>query len=163
MLQFYEMKNRLITDYLALLLVIAVFIFFTLSCNSSYSMKRVIFTKEAPAPIGPYSQAIAAYGMIYVSGQIAIDPATNELLSSGDIQTETHQVMKNLDAILQAAGSSMDKVVKCSIFLSDMNNFAAVNEVYGTYFTNEPPARETVEVSKLPKGVRVEISAIALQ
>jgi 2-iminobutanoate/2-iminopropanoate deaminase len=162
-MQFCRVRYRLLSVFLPSALIIAVFTSCFLSCQSSNSMKKVIFTTDAPAPIGPYSQAITANGMVYVSGQIAIDPKTNELQISADIQAETHQVMKNLEAILHAAGSSLDKVVKCSIFLSDMNNFAAVNEVYGTYFTNEPPARETVEVSKLPKGVRVEISAIALQ
>jgi len=122
--------------------------------------KQVIKTDQAPAPIGPYSQAIAVNNMLFVSGQIAIDPANGSLVSSG-IEEETQQVMENLKAILSAAGVGFDQVVKCSIFVADMNDFTAVNEIYGQFFTHEPPARETVEVSTLPKSVNVEISCIA--
>ena len=124
--------------------------------------KQVVLTAAAPAPIGPYSQAIAANGMLYVSGQIAIIPETGQLIQTDNVAEETRQVMQNLGAVLEAGGSNFDHVVKCGIFLADMNDFGAVNEVYGAYFTSDPPARETVEVSRLPKGVRVEISAIAL-
>lgn len=124
--------------------------------------KQVVLTAAAPAPIGPYSQAIAANGMLYVSGQIAIIPETGQLIQTDNVAEETRQVMQNLGAVLEAGGSNFAQVVKCGIFLADMNDFAAVNEVYGSYFTSDPPARETVEVSRLPKGVRVEISAIAL-
>lgn len=124
--------------------------------------KQVVLTAAAPAPIGPYSQAIAANGMLYVSGQIAIIPETGQLIQTDNVAEETRQVMQNLGAVLEAGGSNFAQVVKCGIFLADMNDFAAVNEVYGAYFTSDPPARETVEVSRLPKGVRVEISAIAL-
>ena len=123
-------------------------------------MKTTIQTNNAPAPIGPYSQAIRAGGTLYVSGQIAIIPSTGEL-ADGSIEAETEQVMKNIGAILDEAGMDYSNVVKCSIFVSDMNNFSRVNEIYGKYFTENPPARETVEVSALPKFVNVEISCIA--
>lgn len=123
-------------------------------------MKRIIYTDKAPAPIGPYSQAVESGGFIFVSGQIPIDPATGELVA-GDIADETHQVMKNLHAILEESGMSFEDVLKCSIFVADMKDFAAINDVYGSYFTQNPPARETVEVSTLPKNVNIEISCIA--
>jgi 2-iminobutanoate/2-iminopropanoate deaminase len=122
--------------------------------------KKIIQTSEAPAPIGPYNQAIMVGDTLYVSGQIAIDVASGELLTD-NITQETHQVMKNLEAILRAAGMSFTDVVKCSIFIRDMGQFATVNEAYGQYFAVDPPARETVEVSRLPKDVNVEISCIA--
>ena len=122
--------------------------------------KRIINTPNAPAPIGPYSQAVASNGTLYISGQIPIDPSSGELISSG-IQDETHQVMKNLKAILEEASVSFNHVVKTSIFVADMGDFAAINEVYGSYFGENPPARETIEVSTLPKNVNVEISCIA--
>lgn len=124
-------------------------------------MKTVIETDQAPAPIGPYNQAILANGVLYVSGQIPIVPATGELLQ-GTIEEDTEQVMKNLKAILEAAGTSFDNVVKCAIFIKDMGQFSQINGVYGAYFNEAAPARETVEVSQLPKGVNVEISCIAL-
>ncbi|MEM9674785.1 MAG: RidA family protein [Bacteroidota bacterium] len=122
--------------------------------------KKIIQTSEAPAPIGPYNQAILSGDTLYVSGQIAIDVASGELLTD-NITQETHQVMKNLEAILRAAGMSFTDVVKSSIFIRDMGQFATVNEAYGQYFAVDPPARETVEVSRLPKDVNVEISCIA--
>lgn len=122
--------------------------------------KTIIQTDQAPAPIGPYSQAVKAGNMLFISGQIAIDPQTNELNNS-DLNTETHQVMKNLSAVLAAAGLDFSNVVKTTIFLSDMSLFAAVNEIYGGYFTGEFPARETVAVKGLPRNVHVEISMIA--
>ncbi len=125
-------------------------------------MSKVIYnTTDAPAPIGPYSQAVSANGMLFVSGQIPIIPQTGELESSS-ISAETEQVMKNLQAILTEAGTDFRSVVKTSIFIADMDDFAAVNEVYGKYFTAEPPARETVAVRTLPKSVNVEISCIAV-
>lgn len=125
-------------------------------------MKTSINTPKAPAPIGPYSQAIRVKDTLYVSGQIAIDPATGSLVE-GDIQQETQRCMDNLGAILEAAGMTFEHVVKTSIFLKDMNQFTAVNEVYGRYFKGAtPPARETVEVARLPKSVNVEIAAIAV-
>lgn len=123
-------------------------------------MKKIVNTNQAPKPIGPYSQAVSSNGMLYLSGQIAIDPATNELITS-DVEAETHQAMKNIMAILKSENLSSNSVVKTTIFLKDMNDFSAVNQVYGSYFTDSFPARETVEVSGLPKGVRVEISLIA--
>lgn len=125
------------------------------------STKTIINTENAPAPIGPYNQSVKVDKMLFVSGQIALDPKTGEL-NMKDLSTETHQVMKNLEAILTAAGSSFNQVVKSSIFLSDMGNFAQINEIYGSYFTADFPARETVEVAQLPKSVNVEISVIAL-
>ena len=125
-------------------------------------MKTIIKTDKAPMPIGPYNQAILVNNTLYASGQIAINPATNELIS-GTIEEETKQVMENLAAVLDAAGMQFSDVVKCSSFISDMNDFGAINEVYGTYFDDESaPARETVQVAVLPKRVNVEISLIAV-
>ena len=123
-------------------------------------MKTIVYTTQAPAPIGPYSQAVLMNDTLFVSGQIAINPATSDLVLT-DIISETHQVMSNLKAILTEAGFEWAQVVKTSIFVKDLNNFATINEVYGTYFTTQAPARETVEVSRLPKDVNVEISCIA--
>lgn len=122
--------------------------------------KKIIRTDNAPAPIGPYNQAVQFGNMLFVSGQIAIDPKTGELYT-GDIQTETRLVMENLQAILTEAGMDFSNVLKSSIFLMDMGQFAQVNEVYGSYFSENPPARETVQVAGLPKGVKVEISVVA--
>lgn len=124
--------------------------------------KTIINTSEAPAPIGPYSQAVLAGNTLYVSGQIALTPYAGTLVIE-TIQSETHQVMKNLKGILKAAGMDFSDVVKCSIFVKDMNNFQAINGVYGEYFTSNPPARETVEVARLPKDVNVEISCVAVK
>ncbi len=124
--------------------------------------KTVIYAAQAPEPIGPYSQAIQVGNQLWVSGQIAIDRASGQLVS-GDIQAETQMVMTNLQHILSAAGMTFDHVVKCTIFLKDMGTFPQVNEVYGRFFPGQPPARETVEVSRLPKDVRVEISCIAVK
>jgi 2-iminobutanoate/2-iminopropanoate deaminase len=123
-------------------------------------MKQVINTSQAPSPIGPYSQAILANGFLYISGQIAIDPLTNELVLES-VQEETKQVMNNLSAILLEAGHAFSDVVKTTIFLSNMSLFPSVNEIYGSYFDGDFPARETVAVAGLPKGVNVEISIIA--
>lgn len=124
--------------------------------------KSVIVTKNAPEPIGPYNQAIMVKDTLYISGQVCIDPATGDLRNK-DLQEETHQVMKNLRSILQEAGLNFGNVVKTTIFLTDMKRFAEVNEIYGKYFDGEFPARETVQVSALPKFVNVEISMIAVQ
>ena len=124
-------------------------------------MKKIITTSNAPAPIGPYSQAVQAGNFLFVSGQIAINPE-NGTLNINSIDEETHQVMRNLKAVLLEAGLTFDNVVKSSIFLSDMGTFAQVNEIYGQYFTADFPARETVQVSVLPKNVNVEISVIAI-
>ncbi|WP_400192725.1 RidA family protein [Hymenobacter sp. B81] len=124
----------------------------------------IIQTADAPAAIGPYSQAVQAGNTVYVSGQIALDPASGQLVGEGDVQPQTHQVMRNLQAVLAAAGYSLADVVKCSIFVKDLGNFAVINEIYGSYFGAGPyPARETVEVSRLPKDVLVEISCIAVK
>ena len=123
--------------------------------------KQIINSVDAPAPIGPYSQAVKHGNTLYISGQIALDAKTGNLVG-GDIKAETHQVMKNLKAILSAAGLDFTHVVKSSIFVKDLGDFAAINETYGEYFKSNPPARETVEVSRLPKDVRVEISCIAV-
>lgn len=123
--------------------------------------KQVINTPSAPAPIGPYNQAIQSGNMLFISGQVCIDPATGDLKNK-DIQQETHQVMHNLRAILSAAGLSFNNVVKTTIFLTDMHQFSEINEVYGKYFEGDFPARETVQVSALPKFVNVEISMIAV-
>jgi len=125
-------------------------------------MKNIINTQNAPAPIGPYSQAVIVGNLLFVSGQIPMDAATGNLLMD-DIKTETTQVMNNIKAILEEAGSDFSDIVKTSIFLKNMENFAQVNEVYGTYFKDKFPARETVEVSGLPKNVNVEISVIAVK
>jgi len=122
--------------------------------------KKIINTPDAPSPIGPYNQAVLAGDQLYVSGQICIDPATNQLRNK-DLQEETHQVMHNLKAILSGAGLNFGHVVKTTIFLTDMNRFSEVNEIYGKYFDGDFPARETVQVSALPKFVNVEISLIA--
>jgi 2-iminobutanoate/2-iminopropanoate deaminase len=122
--------------------------------------KKIIYTDKAPAPIGPYNQAVQYGNMLFISGQIALDGQTGNLIQT-DIQAETAQVMKNLEQILHAAGMDFSNVLKASIFLMDMGQFAQVNEVYASYFTADPPARETVQVAGLPKAVNVEISMIA--
>ncbi|MEO0059652.1 MAG: hypothetical protein RLZZ312_1299 [Bacteroidota bacterium] len=124
-------------------------------------MKKIITTKLAPAPIGPYNQAVAFGNMLFTSGQIALHPTTMELVLT-DIETETAQVMDNLKAVVEAAAMTMENIVKTTIFISDMNNFQAINKIYGSYFDDETaPARETVQVARLPRNVNVEISAIA--
>lgn len=126
--------------------------------------RTVIRTNQAPAPVGPYNQAIAASGqMLFVAGQIALDPNSGEIIGSGDVVKQTEQVMANLEAILQAAGATFADVVRTTVFLADMNDFAAVNQVYGRYFEDATaPARACVEVSRLPKDVLVEIDCIAV-
>ena len=123
-------------------------------------MKKIIKTEKAPAPIGPYNQAVRAGNTLYVSGQIALEPGTGELVK-GSIEEETEQVMKNLKAVLNAAGADFSHVVKSTIFVKDMGQFSRINEVYGRYFTQAPPARACVEVSALPKGVGIEMEAVA--
>src|ERR1700674_2283298 len=124
-------------------------------------MREVVSTKEAPQAIGPYSQAIKANGFVFVSGQVAIDPATQQVIA-GDVAAQTNRVLRNLSEILEAAGSGLGKVVRATVFLKDMDDFAAMNEAYGKYFSSAPPARSTVEVARLPKDVLVEIDVIAL-
>ncbi len=123
--------------------------------------KTVINTKEAPAAVGPYSQAVCVGNMVFTAGQIPLDPATMKMVED-DITIQTEQVLKNLTAVLEAAGSSLEKVVKCTVFLKDMGEFAAMNAVYGQFFTENPPARSAVQVAALPLGARVEIEAVAL-
>ena len=124
-------------------------------------MKDIVQTDTAPKAIGPYSQAIKAGGFLFVSGQIPIDPASGQFVSGG-ITEQTEQVMKNLSAVLEAAGSGLERVVKATVFLADMDEFVAMNQVYGKYFSSNPPARATVEVARLPRDARVEIDVIAL-
>jgi 2-iminobutanoate/2-iminopropanoate deaminase len=124
-------------------------------------MREVVLTDRGPKPIGPYSQAIKANGFLYLSGQVALDPKTGEF-SAGAIQQQTERVLENLKAILEAGGSNFHRVVKTTVFLKDMNDFAAMNEVYGRYFTSAPPARSTVQVARLPKDALVEIELVAL-
>jgi 2-iminobutanoate/2-iminopropanoate deaminase len=124
-------------------------------------MREVVSTKDGPQAIGPYSQAVKANGFVFVSGQVAIDPGTQQVVA-GDISAQTERVVKNLAGILKAAGSGLEKVVRATVFLKNMGDFSAMNEVYGRYFTSSPPARSTVEVARLPKDVLVEIDVIAL-
>jgi 2-iminobutanoate/2-iminopropanoate deaminase len=124
-------------------------------------MREVVSTKDAPQAIGPYSQAIKANGFVFTSGQIGIDPATQQVVA-GDVAVQTDRVLRNLSEILEAAGSGLGKVVRSTVFLKSMNDFAAMNQVYGQYFSSDAPARSTVEVARLPKDVLVEIDVIAL-
>jgi 2-iminobutanoate/2-iminopropanoate deaminase len=138
---------------------------FVLALMTSVSFaqeKKVVATKDAPQPIGPYSQAIKAGGFVFASGQIALDPATGKLIE-GDIKAQTERVLKNLSAVLAAAGSSMDRVVRTTVFLKNISDFPAMNEVYGQFFKNEPPSRSTVQVAALPRDALLEIDVVALQ
>jgi 2-iminobutanoate/2-iminopropanoate deaminase len=123
--------------------------------------KEIISTENAPAAVGPYSQAVKAGQFLYTAGQVPLDPATNELVEP-DIKAQTRRAILNLQGVLEAAGASLDQVVKTTVFLQDMGHFAAMNEVYGQFFGNQPPARSTVEVAQLPLGALIEIEAIAL-
>ncbi len=125
-------------------------------------MKKILETKDAPQAIGPYSQAVVHNGIVYASGQIPLDPETNNLIDEDDITAQTTRVLENLKGILTAAGSSLEQVLKVTVYLQDMNEFPAMNDVYGKYFTSRWPARATVEVARLPKNVRVEIDCIAI-
>lgn len=124
-------------------------------------MRDIIKTESAPAAIGPYSQAVRAGNFVFASGQIPIDPKTGEFVEGG-VAEQTEQVMRNLSAVLEAAGSGLDRIIKTTVFLADMNDFAAMNEVYGRFFREDPPARATVQAARLPRDARVEIEAIAL-
>jgi 2-iminobutanoate/2-iminopropanoate deaminase len=124
-------------------------------------VREIIKTESAPAAIGPYSQAVRAGGFVFASGQISLDPTTGEFVSGG-VAEQTEQVMRNLVAVLEAAGTNLESVVKTTVFLADMNDFAAMNEVYGRYFKEHPPARATVQAARLPRDARVEIEVIAL-
>lgn len=136
-------------------------LFFCVNLYKNNKMKKVIQIPGAPAPIGPYSQAILVKDTLYVSGQIPLNPKTGELVDS-TIEESTHQVMKNILALVEESGMKVEHIVKCSIFLKDLNNFAKVNAIYAEYFRSLPPARETVQVSKLPMDVDIEISCIAV-
>lgn len=131
-----------------------------MATSQTQSTKKIVATNSAPAAIGPYSQAVIHNGLVYCSGQIALNPDTMEIVGE-DAKSQAQQVMKNLAEVLRAAGSDFSKVIKCSIFLDSMDDFGVVNEVYGAFFTENPPARETVAVQTLPKEVLVEISCIA--
>ena len=123
-------------------------------------MKKIVSTDRAPKAIGPYSQAVTSNGWVFLSGQIPLDPATGQMVD-GDIAAQTQRVIENLEAVLEAAGSSLERVVKTTVYLKDMGEFARMNEVYGRYFATQPPARATVEAARLPRDVRVEIDCIA--
>jgi 2-iminobutanoate/2-iminopropanoate deaminase len=125
------------------------------------TVKQIVTTQEAPQAIGPYSQAVVAAGLVFSSGQIPIDPATGEFVPGG-IREQTEQVLRNLSKVLEAAGSGLDRVLKTTVYLADMSDFAAMNEVYGRFFTEEQPARSTVQAARLPRDARVEIDVIAL-
>jgi 2-iminobutanoate/2-iminopropanoate deaminase len=124
-------------------------------------MKDIVLTDKGPKPIGPYSQAVKSNGFLFASGQVALDPRTNEFIG-GDIRQQTERAMENIKAVVEAAGSNLHHVVKSTVFLKDMNDFAAMNEAYGKYFTAAPPARSTVQVARLPKDALVEIEVIAI-
>jgi len=124
-------------------------------------MRKVIHSDRAPAAVGPYSQAIVTDGWVWASGQIALDPATGELVGAGDAAAEARQALTNLEAVLEAAGCGLDRVIRATVYLADMGDFATVNEVYAEFFRESPPARVCVEVSALPKGARVEVDAVA--
>ena len=124
--------------------------------------RRTVHAPNAPAAIGPYSHAVVAAGLVFASGQIPLDPATQEMVGEDDVAAQTRQALDNLRAVLEAAGSDFDRAVKTTIYLTDLGDFARVNEVYGTYFEHDPPARACVEVRGLPKGARVEIDAVAV-
>ncbi len=136
-------------------------IFFIITSGGKME-KKVVYTEKAPKPVGPYSQAIIAGDFIFTAGQIPIDPKTNQIVQ-GDIKEQTRQVLENLKAVLEEAGASFDDVVKVTVYMKDLNEFSAMNEVYSEYFKNSPPARTTVEVSRLPRDVKIEIDLIALK
>ncbi|MCC7136892.1 MAG: reactive intermediate/imine deaminase [Planctomycetes bacterium] len=123
--------------------------------------RRIVSTPGAPKAIGPYSQAVAAGGLVFTAGQIALDPATGSLVGDGHVGLETERVLRNLEAVLTAAGSGLDLVLRCDVFLADLADFGAMNEVYGRFFGSQPPARVTVQAARLPKDARVEIAAVA--
>lgn len=155
------MKKALNFFFICLAIFLIAVAYNAFNNKNETDMKRIVNTSNAPKPIGPYNQAVISGDLMFISGQVAFDPNTDELVLD-DIQKETKQVMENLKSILEEANLSFDNVVKTTIFLSDMNDFQQVNEVYGSYFSNDQaPARETVEVSRLPKDVNVEISMIA--
>jgi 2-iminobutanoate/2-iminopropanoate deaminase len=126
-------------------------------------VREVVATAKAPKAIGPYSQGVVAGGLVFTAGQIALDPATGELVGAGDVRKETERALENVRAVLEAAGSGLAKVVRADVFVADLADFAAVNEVYARFFPKDPPARVTVEASRLPRDARVEIAAVAIR
>ncbi|CUS96472.1 endoribonuclease L-PSP [Candidatus Chrysopegis kryptomonas] len=136
-------------------------LFFTITSGGKME-RKVVYTEKAPKPVGPYSQAIIAGDFIFTAGQIPIDPKTNQVVQ-GDIKEQTKQVLENLKAVLESAGATFDDVVKVTVYMRDLNEFSAMNEVYSEYFKNSPPARTTVEVSRLPRDVKIEIDLIAVK
>ena len=133
-----------------------------MSQDASTADRRIISTEAAPAAIGPYSQAVVHAGVVYTAGQIALDPATGDMVGGGEVGAETEQVMQNLSAVLEAAGSAFSRAIRCEIYLADLADYAAVNEVYGRYFEGcEAPARVAIEAARLPRDARVEISCTA--
>ncbi len=131
------------------------------TANAQDTGKRVLSTPDAPKPVGPYSQAVQVGNTVYLAGQVAIDPKSNQLMASASIEDQTRRVLENLKAVLAAAGLTMDNVVSTAVFLKDMNDFGKMNEIYATFFKDAPPARTTVEVARLPRDMKVEISAVA--
>jgi len=125
------------------------------------TVKQIVTTEEAPKAIGPYSQAVVAAGLVFTSGQVGFDPATGEFVPGG-VKEQTEQVLRNISKVLEAAGSGLDRVLKTTVYLADMDDFAAMNEVYGRFFTEQQPARSTVQAARLPRDARVEIDVIAL-
>ena len=146
----------------ALIQFVMALLIFSFGCSASPVDREVIFTPNAPAAIAPYSQGIRVANTLYVSGQIGVDPATHEFVPGG-IAEQTHQVIKNTQAVLEAAGFSLEDVVQSQVFLSDINNYAAMNEVYGSYFKNAPPARAALQVARLPKDALIEILVVAVK
>lgn len=147
---------------LTLIIFAVLTLLFSLTISGGKVERKTIYTEKAPKPIGPYSQAIVAGDFIFTSGQIPIDPKTNQIVQ-GDIKEQTKQVLENLKAVLEAAGATFDDVVKVNVYMRDLNEFPAMNEVYSEYFKNSPPARTTVEVSRLPRDVKIEIDLIAVK
>lgn len=139
-----------------------ILLLFPLTISGGKVERKVVYTEKAPKPIGPYSQAIIAGDFIFTAGQIPIDPKTNQVVQ-GDIREQTRQVFENLKAILEEAGATFDDVVKVTVYMKDLNEFSGMNEVYSEYFKNSPPARTTVEVSRLPRDVKIEIDLIAVK
>jgi 2-iminobutanoate/2-iminopropanoate deaminase len=157
------MLTRCTTIRAATVAVAAAFATFAVAQSTSTGVKQVISTPNAPEAIGPYSQAIRAGNMVFLAGQIAIDPKTKQLMKDASIEEQTRLVLDNLKAVLEADGLAMDNVVSTTVFMKDLNEFGKMNEVYGTYFKKAPPARATVEVARLPRDVKVEIAAIAVR
>lgn len=147
---------------LTFVIFVICFSLFSLTISGGKVAKKIVYTEKAPKPVGPYSQAIAIGDFIFTAGQIPIDPKTNQIVQ-GDIKEQTKQVLENLKAILEASGATFDDVVKVNVYMKDLNEFSAMNEVYSEYFKNSPPARTTIEVSRLPKDVKIEIDLIAVR